>query len=98
MRIHRVPAPDLPLQTPDPPARELHTAADSARAESALIHRPDLNAGFRADRARARNRRFRTVPGYPGDRSDVTITGSATSSFRYRSIAIGSRAVLAARQ
>ena len=66
------------------------TAADNARARSAVTRLADLVAGFRVD---VRNERAPLVPhcdGYPGDRSSVTVTGSAKSSFRQGSNSISS--------
>jgi hypothetical protein len=79
-------------QTRDPAPREHHTAGDTARAESSLLRLADLDAGFGVDPRETAEPWIPHCAGYPGDRSEITITGSATSSFRYMSIAIGSRA------
>jgi hypothetical protein len=76
---------------PDPrqPLKRL-TPADNARARSAVTRLADLAAGFRADAAKERAPLIPQCDAYPGDRSNVTVTGTATSSFLHRSNSIAS--------
>lgn len=66
--------PKAPLDRPNP--------ADNARARSAVTRLSDLVAGFRVDAKKERAPLIPHCNGYPGDRSDITVTGSARSSFR----------------
>lgn len=66
------------------------TAADNARARSAVTRLADLVAGFRVDTKKERAPLIPHCDGYPGDRSDVTVTGSAKSSFLQGSNSIAS--------
>jgi hypothetical protein len=66
------------------------TAADNARARSAVTRLADLVVGFRVDTKKERAPLIPHCDGYPGDRSDVTVTGSAKSSFLHRSNSIAS--------
>lgn len=76
---------DLP-----PQPRKQYTATDMARASSALIRDSDLLPEFQVDPQKLAKPTIPHCSDYPGDRSDITITGSASSAFRYRSAAIGS--------
>jgi len=63
---------------------EQPTAADTARAKSSLLRRSDLAAQFQVQSQRSQTPRLPTCATYPGDRSDITITGSANTSFQLR--------------
>ena len=66
------------------------TKADTARAKSAVIRQSDVFAGFRVDQSRESRPRVPHCAAYPGDRSGITVTGSATSSFRRGDISLAS--------
>lgn len=66
------------------------TAADNTRARSAVTRLADLVPGFRVDAKRERAPLVPHCDGYPGDRSDVVVTGSAKSSFLQKSNSISS--------
>ena len=66
------------------------TAADNARARSAVTRLGDLVAGFRVDVKQERAPLIPHCDRYPGNRSDVTVTGSAKSSFVQGANSIGS--------
>ena len=74
--------PTQPVQKP--------TAADTARARAAVTRLGDLVAGFTVDVKKQRTPLIPHCDGYPGTRSDVTVTGSASSSFVQGSNSIGS--------
>lgn len=76
-------APKPPLDRPN--------AADNARARSAATRLTDLVTGFRVDRSTKRTPLIPHCDGYPGDRSHITITGEASSSFRHNSNSIASK-------
>jgi hypothetical protein len=61
--------------------RERLTAADNGRAASALIRESDLIASFRVDPNRIAEPWIPHCANYPGDRSDITITGAKKSAF-----------------
>jgi hypothetical protein len=73
-----------------PPLDRLN-AADNARARSAVTRLADLVTGFRADRSAQRLPLIPHCDGYPGDRSHITITGEAASSYRHSSNSIASK-------
>lgn len=74
------------------PTQPVHkpTAADTARARAAVTRLADLVAGFKVDVKKQRTPLIPHCAGYPGKRSDVTVTGSANSSFVQGSNSIGS--------
>jgi hypothetical protein len=79
----------------EPPGspRSQHTTADTLRAKRTVIRLSDLPTTFRIDRT---GRGVPMIPqcgAYPGDRSNTTITGEATSSFTDGFDITGSRAL-----
>jgi len=80
---------------PDPRKQPLveSSAADNARATSSVIRFSDLVKGFRVDTEPGRTPVIPHCESYPGDRSDVTVTGAASSSFRHASNSISSTAL-----
>lgn len=65
-------------------------AADNARARSAVTRLSDLVQGFRVEAKKDRAPLIPHCDGYPGDRSGITVTGTATSSFIHGSNSIAS--------
>ena len=78
---------------PDPAEQPLNrpNQADNVRARSALLRQADVFAGFSLERGEPLSApRIPHCAGYPGDRSNITVTGSATSSFRKGDISMAS--------
>jgi hypothetical protein len=67
-------------------------AADVKRAKSSLVRLSDLDK-YHVDRKLARAPQIPRCANYPGDRSDITITGFASSSFMYYNDSISSAAL-----
>lgn len=86
------PALALAADQPGEPRNRL-TAADNRRAKSAVVRRSDLLPSYRVDTTGL------SLPGiphcgtYPGDRSRITVTGSARAGFTNNSSMIGSTAL-----
>lgn len=68
-------------------------APDTARAKSSLIRLSDLVKGFRVTTKHDRTPVIPHCESYPGDRSDITITGAASSAFTLTSHSISSTAL-----
>ena len=67
--------------------------ADNARAKASVIRLSDLVQGFRVD---VKQQSAPVIPhcaNYPGDRSDITVTGAATSAFKHSTNSISSTAL-----
>jgi hypothetical protein len=69
-------------------------AADNKRAAASVTRFRDLVVGFRVDKKKDRAPLVPYCDGYPGDRSNVTVTGSATSSFLQNNNSIASTVLL----
>jgi hypothetical protein len=85
------PAAALAAIPPGAPREQLN-AADNRRAQSAVLRQSDMFSGFRTDTTRTPH----LIPhcaDFPGDRSSVTISGDATSSFSYKGNVIASSSV-----
>ena len=80
---------------PDPRKQPLveSSAADNASAKSSVIRFSDLVKGFRVDTKQGRTPVIPHCESYPGDRSDITVTGAASSSFMQASNSISSTAL-----
>jgi len=80
---------------PDPRKQPLveSSAADNASAKSSVIRFSDLVKGFRVDTKQGRTPVIPHCESYPGDRSDITVTGAASSSFMHSSNSISSTAL-----
>jgi hypothetical protein len=76
----------------DPPGapRKAYRPADVRRANSALLRKSDLIASFAVDPKEAGVPLIPHCPDFPGDRSNVTITGQAKSAFTDGTDAMGS--------
>jgi hypothetical protein len=86
-------APAAALAAPPPGApREQLNAADNRRAQSVILRQSDMFSGFRTDPTRTPHL-VPHCPDFPGDRSSVTISGDATSSFSYKGNVIASGSV-----
>ena len=81
--------------TPDPRKQPLDqpNAADNARARASIVQLSDLVRGFRVQRSKASTPVIPHCADFPGDRSDITITGAASSSFIHASNTIASTAL-----
>lgn len=79
--------------TPDPTKQpvEAYTAEDVARAQASILRLNDLVRGFAVDTKGTRTPLVPHCGTYPPDRSAVTITGAASSSFVHRKNSISSR-------
>jgi len=69
------------------------TAVDTARAKASLIRLSDLVKGFQVETRMVRAAHVPTCANYPGDRSDITRTGFARSSFIANGNSIASSAL-----
>jgi hypothetical protein len=61
--------------------RDRPNASDTRRARQSLLRLTDLVPSFRVDRRGRAAPQIPLCPGYPGDRSAITITGFASSAF-----------------
>lgn len=88
--------PSAPSGVPSDPKAPVDrsTAADNKRAASATTRFRDLVPGFSVDSSKERTPLIPHCDAYPGDRSDVTVTGSATSSFTRANDSIASTVLL----
>jgi hypothetical protein len=79
----------------DPAAQPVQapTPEDTARAQSSLLRLNDLVRGFAVERKGTRAPLVPHCGTYPPDRSSVTITGAAASSFQHRKNSIASRVI-----
>lgn len=85
----------LAVNGPDPRKQpvDLPNAADTARAKSSVIRLSDLVKGFRVDTTQGRAPVIPHCESYPGDRSEITTTGFAKSSFKQAGNSIASSAL-----
>jgi hypothetical protein len=79
---------------PDPREQPVDqpNAADNARAKSSIIVLSDLVKGFRANTTQGRAPVVPHCESYPGVRSDITVTGFASSTFMLTFSSISSSA------
>jgi hypothetical protein len=66
------------------------TKADTARARAVVLRVSDVFSNFSRTTDTDRQPTIGHCNGYPGDRSDITVTGEARSVFKLRSYSIGS--------
>jgi hypothetical protein len=64
--------------------------ADMARARASVLRSSDVFSNFTPTTSAVRQPTIAHCNGYPGDRSDVTVTGEARSAFKMGAYSIGS--------
>jgi hypothetical protein len=67
--------------------------ADNQRAKATVLRAGDVYSNFVRDRSLRRAPTIAHCGAYPGDRSDITVTGEARSAFTLNSYSIGSAAL-----
>jgi hypothetical protein len=81
----------LPAAEPAAPGPTMRLAkADVKRARSVALRAGDVFSNFARTSSPDRLPTIAHCNGYPGDRSDITVTGEARSAFNLRSYSIGS--------
>ncbi len=83
-------APAAPDESVAPGPVSKFDKADVARARGAVLRARDVFTNFKPTRAANRWPTIAHCDGYPGDRSDVTVTGEAHSAFALNGYSIGS--------
>ena len=78
--------------------RKRLTAADNRRAKSAVVRKADLLPSYRLDSTGGALPSIPHCGGYPGNRSRITITGTARAGFTNGSSTIGSTVLYFKRQ
>ena len=86
------PATALGLDQPGEPRQRL-TAKDNRRAASVVVRKSDLFASYRVDATGGALPSIPHCDAYPGDRSGITITGSARAGFTNGGSTIGSAGI-----
>jgi hypothetical protein len=86
------PALALAADQPGEPRKRL-TVADNRRAKSVVVRRSDLLPSYRVDTTGSALPGIPHCDSYPGDRSRITVTGSARAGFLNDSSMIGSTAL-----
>jgi hypothetical protein len=83
-------APAAPAESVAPGPVSRFTKTDMARARAVVLRATDVFSNFSRDASSHRQPTIAHCNGYPGDRSDVTVTGEARSVFKLRGYSIGS--------
>jgi hypothetical protein len=78
----------LGLTAPGPVDRV--SKADVARARASILRSRDVFSNFTPTTSPSRQPTIAHCNGYPGDRSDITVTGEARSAFKMGAYSIGS--------
>ena len=86
--VGSVPAAPVEPAAPGPTIR--FAKADVARARTVVLRASDVFSNFTPTTTPTRQPMIAHCNGYPGDRSDITITGEARTAFKLRGYSIGS--------